>query len=167
MKASESFASHGTNLTSRDEMSKKKFLSFLLVLIVALAGVLVCGLLKGPSELNWAHESEGILHKGAPPQFHPNGSYPPMPVVWAITLTKNFAALPIGTEIYLQNTDKSLTGMGYSAYGHFIRDPSEIAPSGAGFSDGDKVGFNGQLVTSKDINGKTFYGFYGNLTLLG
>jgi hypothetical protein len=151
----------------RDEMSKKNLLSFLLVLIVVLAAVLVYALLRGPSEPNWAHESEGILHKGAPPQFYPNGSYPPVPVVWAITLTKNFSAFPIGTEIYLLDTDKSLTGIGYSAYSHFIRDPNEMALSGASFSDGEKVGFNGQLVTSKDINGNTFYGVYGNLTLSG
>jgi len=39
-----------SNFNMRDEMSKKNLLSFLLVLIVVLAGVFVYALLRGPSE---------------------------------------------------------------------------------------------------------------------
>ncbi len=57
--------------------------------------------------------------------------------------------------------------MGYSAYNHFIKDLTQISPVGAAFSEGDKVGFNGQLVVSDDINGNTFNSLYATLTYLG
>jgi hypothetical protein len=104
------------------------------------------------------------LNQGAPPQFYPNGSYPPVPIVWTITLTQNLSNIPVGTKIYLLNTNMSLTGLGYSAYSYFIKDLKAVSPEGANFSDGDKVGINGQIVVSKDINGNQFFGFYGKLT---
>lgn len=60
--------------------------------------------------------------------------------------------------------NESLTGLGYSAYKYFVKDLSTLSPMDANFSESEKVGFNGQLVISDDINGKEFFGMYGTLT---
>jgi hypothetical protein len=143
---------------------KKTLLSILLVIVLIIAGILVYLFETRTNESTFTeNQSEGILNQGAPPQFYPNGSYPPVPIVWTITLTQNFSNLPIGTKMYLLTTNTSLTGLGYSAYSYFVKDLSAISPKGSDFSDGDKVGINGQIVTSKDINGNEFLGFYGTL----
>jgi hypothetical protein len=143
----------------------KRLIAILLVLIIVVAAVSIY--LYETNKNNSgpkSPQSEGILHQSSPPQFHPNGSYPPVPVVWTITLTKNFSELPVGTTMFLLNTSDPLTGLGYSAYDHFVRDLALVSPAGTNFSDGDKVGFDGQLVISNDINGNPFYGLHGTLT---